>query len=427
MLIPRRGAEAAVIIGAVALVALAVGASRVDLSLWLHRNQSIRVEPSAPALQYRYSASRTGVAPDDATAGAGRKYRLVWLTRPFNVGDYGASKSTPAVTADAVFVGTDRGTLVRVSRADGTTQWEAAGHPSRHGIHGSPALDESRVYVGDYAGHVYALDQRTGARIWDSRPGDYVGSSPALFENAVFVGVELSRGQCAFVGLDRRTGDEVFRSVELPGLCHSSPAIDADTRAAYIGDNSGGIYRLNLDSPSPGRLRREVWPAWRFSAQSPGGDVKSTPAVSGDVVLATSWDSHVYAIDKGSGRLRWRFRTRGRSMSSPSVDASRRLVVAGSHDGHVYGLDLPSGRQRWSFDAGGRVMSSATLLVDEGVGLIGSSNERCHVFDLESGAVLQSLRLRAGLSGEPVAVGSHLYLFDDEGRLYAFASSDGGS
>lgn len=418
----RRDPSVALVIAG---VMIAAGALYFDLPLWLHRNRDIHIEPSAPAPQYRYDAERTGVAPGDATAGPGRKYRSVWITRRLNRGHYGASKSTPAVNQEAVLVGTDRGTVVSVRRADGVVQWEFAGHPSEQGIHGSPALDESKVYVGDYAGYMYALDQTTGHRIWESRPGDHIGSSPVLYGRVLLVGVELAQRRCVLVGLDRRTGNEVFRSVELPDLCHSSPAIDAHTGSAYLGDNSGGIYRWNLGSLAPDRLRRHVWPAWRFSAESPGGDVKSTPALWEHLVVATSWDAHVYGIDKQGGRLVWRFRTRGKSMSSPAVDASRRLVVAGSHDGQVYGLDVASGRERWRFDAGGWVMSSATLLVGEGVGLIGSSNSRCHLFDLDSGSVLQSLRLYSGLTGVPVAVGSHLYLFDDRGYLYAFTSNDG--
>jgi outer membrane protein assembly factor BamB len=152
--------------------------------------------------------------------------------------------------------------------------------------------------------------------------------------------------------------------------------------------------------------------------------VKSTPSLWRHLVFATSWDHHIYGIDKESGKSVWRFATGGMSMSSPSIDASRGLVVAGSNDGNVYGLDARSGKERWRFRTGGPVVSSATLLAHEGVGIIGSSNSMCHVFDLDTGSIHQSLWLYSGLTGVPVAVGRHLDLFDHLGHLYAYTSAD---
>jgi len=420
----RRAWKALAALGAVVLVGAAGVGAYYAAWKWPHRNESVAIEHSALATQYRYGADRTGVAPADATAGPRKRYRLVWVTPRLNVGDYSASKSTPAVTEREVFVATDRGTLVAVRRSDGSRLWEFRGHPSEKGSHSSPAIDDQHVYISDYGGYVYAVRKDTGTMVWESRPGDFIGSSPLLFGDTLLIGVEFRGRRGALVGLERATGREVFRSATLPDLCHSSPAVDAAANAAYMGDNSGGVYRWNLGVLSAAQPQRDVMPAWRFSAQPPSGDVKSTPALWQDLVVATSWDHNVYAIDTASGRRAWRFATGGLSMSSPSIDASRTLVVAGSHDGNVYGLDVNSGKERWRFRAGGPVMSSATLLPHEGVGIIGSSNAMCHVFDLDSGAIHQSLWLYSGLTGVPVAVGRHLYLFDHLGHLYAYTSVD---
>jgi hypothetical protein len=138
--------------GTAAVVGVAVAGVYYAAWMWPHRNQSVAIEDSALATQYRYGVDRTGVAPPDATAGSRKRYRLVWVTPRLNVGEYSASKSTPAVTSREVIVGTDRGTLVAVRRSDGSVVWEFRGHASEQGIHSSPAIDDQHVYVTDYAG-----------------------------------------------------------------------------------------------------------------------------------------------------------------------------------------------------------------------------------------------------------------------------------
>ncbi len=181
-----------------------------------------------------------------------------------------------------------------------------------------------------------------------------------------------------------------------------------------MGDNSGALYCWNVTEGFGSNQ-----PLWKFADI---GDVKSTAAVHGDLVYLSSWDQHIYALNKLTGAMVWKYATSGMSMSSPSVDASRRLVVVGSNDGYVYGLDASTGDLRWSFKTGRGIISSATLLPHDNVGVIGSGDRYVYVFALDDGQVVQRLELASRLTGVPVVVGRQLYLFDHLGFLYHWAA-----
>ena len=91
------------------------------------------------------------------------------------------------------------------------------------------------------------------------------------------------------------------------------------------------------------------------------GPIISTPAVSGARVFFGSSDHNVYAVDEGSGELRWKFATHGRVTASPAVADG--TVYIGSFDGNFYALDAASGALRWKFATEGeRRFAGATCM-----------------------------------------------------------------
>ena len=107
--------------------------------------------------------SVTGESPVD-------KYILKWKTDPMAIGHYFASKSSPTVDDNNIYVGMDDGVLRALNRRNGELVWSFATHSffseqervgDRHyGIHGTPAVDDRHVYIGDYDGYLYAVDSR---------------------------------------------------------------------------------------------------------------------------------------------------------------------------------------------------------------------------------------------------------------------------
>ena len=108
-------------------------------------------------------------------------------------------------------------------------------------------------------------------------------------------------------------------------------------------------YRGNNDRSSSSRVNiaGNVTRKWMYRpdlADTP------TPAIAaGSLVFVSGFDGKTRAIDKGTGKLRWQFKTPGAIRMPPTVADGR--IYIGSGDGHVYTLEAATGRLLWRFRA----------------------------------------------------------------------------
>ena len=86
---------------------------------------------------------------------------------------------------------------------------------------------------------------------------------------------------------------------------------------------------------------------WKYDP--PGGKMASSPAIVGDDLVVHGMDGIVRVLDRGNGRLRWRFRVGSPIESSPIVHGG--LDYFGAWNGRVYALDLKRRKLRWSYRA----------------------------------------------------------------------------
>ena len=91
-----------------------------------------------------------------------------------------------------------------------------------------------------------------------------------------------------------------------------------------------------------------------------GGQVISSPAVSGGMVFVGCTDGNLYAVDHESGALKWKFETKNRITSSPAV--SEGLVYFGAYDGNFYAVEAATGQLKWKFQTGGERRYAGTHL-----------------------------------------------------------------
>jgi len=357
---------------------------------------------------FRYDVRHQGVAPPDSTVGSGLEPE--WRTKRLNWREYGASKSSPAVDDENLYIGLDTWSLVAVDRVTGLVKWRFTTRFSKNGIHGSPTIDPGRgyVYIGGYDGRLYAVDRDTGKRVWGSTLGDYIGSSPTLYNGTVYIGVEMREPTGYIVGVDADTGEEVFRSEKFGNQPHSTPTIDPGSGSIFIGENDGYLHCYWMGNQTE---------RWRFKT---GGDIKSTDSVSEGMVYITSWDGSLYAINITTGISRWTFSSGAGSMSSPTVDAEAGVVYFGNQGGVFYAVNSSNGDELWDFKTGGKIHSSPTLVKSTGTVIFGSGDGNVYLLDAMSGDLKQKIPLLSGLTGVPVAVGDHLYVFDHLGYLYSF-------
>ena len=360
---------------------------------------------------YRYDVRHQGLAPPDSTVDAG--LALEWRTNRLNVKEYTASKSSPAVDGEKLYIGLDTGELVAVNRYTGLVEWRFKTRFSRNGIHGSPTVDADRgyVYIGAYDGRLYAVDSETGKRVWGTGLGDYIGSSPTLYNGTVYIGVEMRAPDGYLVGVDAETGKEVFRSDKLGNHPHSTPTIDPESGCILIGENDGYFHCYWLDNQTE---------RWRFKT---GAAIKSTPSVMDGMVYITSWDESFYAINITTGISKWTFGTESSSMSSPTVDPETGVIFFGDDAGYIYAINSSNRDEVWKYRTGDKIMSSPTLVMSTGTILVGSNDGNVYLLNAQTGDLKQKIPLISGLTGVPVAVGDHMYVFDHLGYLYSFKTS----
>ena len=279
---------------------------------------------------------------------------------------------TPAAVDGSVYFVSSTGALAALDAATGTPRWvcgvEAERRFEARGLHGyppatqtmpdawdvftsSPAVADGLVFFGAGDGGVYAADAATGVLQWSFRTGDVVHASPAVAGGTVYVGSFDSR----LYALDARSGQLKwsFQAGLDPAIHNqegfqSSPAVDGGV--VYVGCRDAHVYAL--DAATGKRL-------WSY----PTGKswVIGTPAVRDGVVYAgTSDSSRFMALDAKTGRLRFNVDTKAYVFSSAALAGPRAYV--GCHNGALYAIDAGSGRIDWTFRTDGSKADPLKLL-----------------------------------------------------------------
>ena len=186
--------------------------------------------------QLQGNAAHTGYTSDQPAP----PYRLKWkrdLEEPTQ------SAAQPVVAEDKVFIGTGRGNLLALGRADGKTLWT---YKTAAPIFSSAAYADGVVYANSLDRRCHAVRASDGTSVWAFETGEPIWASPVVADGRVFIG-----GRDGFVyALDAATGREAWRS-PVPGLVMCTPAW-ADG-FLYVGAGDMHIYALD------GKTGRQVW------------------------------------------------------------------------------------------------------------------------------------------------------------------------
>ena len=216
-------------------------------------------------------------------------------------------------------------------------------------IHASPVIVDGTVYVGSTDGVLYALDAKRWGVKWTFRTGDAIRYAAAVWNNHVFFS---SRDNYVY-SLDAKTGELVWKFKADTWI--DSPPIIADGQV-YIGAFTRTIHVINAATGEAEGKRRDrvridgidfgcvqgklrpIIPAheaevWRSFV----GYTYSFPVRANDVVYIGARDHHVHAVDAGSNKKIWSYKTRGFVDAAPAVSDGALYVT--SHDGYVYAFE----------------------------------------------------------------------------------------
>jgi polyvinyl alcohol dehydrogenase (cytochrome) len=400
------------------------------------------------------------------------KLELAWA---FGFPGAQRARSQPAVTREALFVGSQSGHVYALGTRDGCTWWTyAAGAEVRtapllgEGPDGRPVL-----YFVDFDAKVHALDAETGASLWTAKVKDHPDGtgtgSLALLDSTLYVPMSSTEvlsayddkyACCTFRGgvtaLDAKTGKRLWRwystakpkpagktragaTIMAPSGAPvwSTPTIDARRGLLYVGTgenysspangNSDAIVALDLKSGHPRWVQQVTkGDAWNAACGAIGG--ANCPSQDGP------------DFDFGAPPI------------LVKTSAGKDLLLAGQKSGELYALDPDDGgRIVWRARAGmggfnggvhwGMASDSRTLWVPiaDTPGnkfAAGPARPGIHAFDVLTGRSLWSRIERptcgeggfactTALSAPLTAIPGVVFAGAHNGRLIAYAAQSG--
>lgn len=206
------------------------------------------------------------------------------------------------------------------------------------------------VYVGTYAGTLFALDVQSGATRWMYQCDGMIKSAAVPIDALGIVVVGAYDHKLHAVKAN--DGFAVW-AFDVGASIFSSPVFVQDPELQYLlcATTRGDLVSLSFND-GPCRLWRKRLPAPVFAGLSV--DQPSDLAVVGCA------DGNIYGVTALTGDARWTVATEKPVFSSPCLYKSC-FVVIGSHDGHLRKIDALRGQVVWSTQLDGAIFSSPTV------------------------------------------------------------------
>lgn len=228
--------------------------------------------------------------------------------------------STPAILNGLVVFGNQNGTIEALNLQNGKRQWQTQ---TSGPIFSSPAVvrrsqpSESRIVLGTAAGEIICLNA-FGKTLWTRHTSAAVLGSPLIEDTVVYIGGSDS----TFRAIGLVSGRELWAFKGLKGPMVSKPVVHNDE--IIFGAWDCYLYALNKKT---GEL------IWKWSNGSPVinyAPAACIPVIKDDVVYVAAPDRFLSAIDLATGKTLWR-----------TNEATVRESIGISEDGSlVYGKTM---------------------------------------------------------------------------------------
>jgi len=332
------------------------------------------------------------------------------------------------VTGDGKLFVMDTNGIVTAFNADsGRRLWTASfkvkGDGSSSVFGGGVSYDNGRVYVTTGVGTVAALDAADGSEFWRVQPAGPLRGSPTIAFNAIFVMTQNNEIQA----LNPSDGVPLWAksgSVQQSGVFGvAAPAAGRGTVIA--GYSSGELVAYRYENG------RELWSdaLARTSISTEVGsltDVDADPIIDRDQVFALGQGGRMAAYELVTGQRMWELNLAG--ISTPAVAGD--WVFTLTDDAQLLAIQRGTGKVRWKTQLRqyrkvkkkkkkgpifwvGPVLAGNRLWLANSLGIIS-------YVDPVDGSLGEFTKLGKGVSLAPVVANQTIYFLDDGGRISAF-------
>jgi outer membrane protein assembly factor BamB len=238
-----------------------------------------------------------------------------------------------------LYIGRIDGFMSALSLVTGDTLWnfetfgQISASPNTGMFRGKPS-----VVFGSYDNYLYCIDEQTGRELDRFESGYYINGAVALWQDHF-----ISGGCDAWLRIINGATGQPSDSLELDTYIPASPAIDGEY--CYIADHSGNVYEIVIREGKIARSKKMV------EATDDNGTFVSVPALSARTLFILSDDRNLYAIDRRTGHIQWKYLQKGPSgESSPLVCNDK--VISCTGNGIVSIMNAANGALLWEYDTG---------------------------------------------------------------------------
>jgi outer membrane protein assembly factor BamB len=315
----------------------------------------------------------------------------------------------------------------RLAPKNGTdmpTLWGLLGKPNTiepaSGMGGGVAYDSGKLFATSGFGVVYALDAKTGERVWGQDIGVPIVNAPVVNGGRVF----FSTHDNHFYALAESDGRQLWSHQGIP----ESAGVLSSTSAAVSGEfviapySSGEVYALQVQN---GQV------AWsdvlsktgQVTALSELDDIAGRPVIDRELVYAISHSGMMAAINLSTGDLLWTRDIGG--TQTPLAAGDFVYVITG--DSKLLCLTRKEGKVRWvhqlpEFEDETNQQRPLTwngpLLVSDRL-IAASSNGYLEALSPYTGQLMGRVELDGGTSVAPIAADGTVYIYTDDAELMA--------
>jgi outer membrane protein assembly factor BamB len=133
----------------------------------------------------------------------------------------------------------------------------------------------------------------------------------------------------------------------------ASPAISNNW--CYIADHSGNVYEIELNK---GKIvsHKKI-----LESKEENSNFVSVPAVSDKMVYVVSDDRHIYAINRKTTSVAWKYLLKGNTDESSPVICKDKLLVC-TKTGIVSIHNSKTGDLLWEYDTGEQIIASPAVV-----------------------------------------------------------------
>jgi len=276
------------------------------------------------------------------------------------------------------------------------------------GISGTPLVRDSIVLVGTLRGELHAINLVTGDRMGYTVMESAVSGTPVWDEGYAYVPCAL--GTETLFCMSLRDGTRKWSGKYGP----------IDTSPLVVGEF---LYVVTLDGVLECLKKADGSEFWKyeFAEKDVRKPVRSSPASDGEVVVFGSDGGGIYAVERLTGKLRWKYQAATSIFATPVL--SNGVCVVGAIDGVLYALDIRTGELRWKYETGTRIFAPAAATRKQI--FIGTADGKVTALSLESGTKLWSFSCRSVVSCAPLVAGDILYVGSQDRNLYALRVATG--